>query len=64
MKLRAKIFRKIVNVADILDVWFKQTFNINPKQRALEVAQELIPMKKLDHTIGKSLDIIRGVEDE
>ena len=57
-KVKGKLFRKVINIADTVDIWFKGRYNVNPKQKALEFTQDLIPMKQLDKTIGKSLDII------
>ncbi len=52
-----KVFRKVVNIADRVDIWFRKTFNTSPKQKALELHQDSIPLKKLDNTIGKKLGI-------
>ena len=59
MKLKHKLFRKAVKVADRIDCWFKDLFGTSPKQKALEVAQESLTLKKLDDTIGVSLGIKR-----
>ncbi|MAI05534.1 MAG: hypothetical protein CMA07_07465 [Euryarchaeota archaeon] len=53
-----KVFRKVVNIADRVDIWFRNTFNRSPKQKALEMSQDAIPMRKLDKTIGKKLGIM------
>ena len=53
-----KVFRKVVNIADRVDIWFRNTFNRSPKQKALEMSQDAIPMRKLDKTIGKKLGLM------
>ena len=57
-KLKGRMFRKLINIADNIDIWFKQRYNVNLKQIALEQTQDRIPLSKLDNTIGKALDII------
>ena len=57
-RFKGKLFRKLVNIADRVDIWFRNTFNRSPKQKALELSQDVIPMKKLDKTIGKKLGIM------
>jgi hypothetical protein len=56
-KFKGKTFRKLINIADNIDIWFKTRYNINPKQLVLEQTQDRVPLSKLDKTIGKSLDI-------
>lgn len=57
-RFKGKLFRKLVNIADRVDIWFRKTFNRSPKQKALEMSQDAIPMGKLDKTIGKKLGIV------
>lgn len=52
---KGRIFRKLVNFADRIDIWFRNNFNVNMKQKALELTQDNIPMSKLDKTIGVHL---------
>lgn len=56
-KLKGKLFRKVINIADNVDIWFKQRYNVNLKQIALEQSQDHIPISKLDNSIGKALGI-------
>lgn len=56
-RYKGKLFRKLINIADNIDIWFKRKFNVNLKQVALEQTQDRIPLSKLDGTIGKALDI-------
>jgi len=51
------LFRKIVNIADEVDIWFKKVFNLNPKQRTLEAIQDRTTRSNLDKTIGKALGV-------
>ena len=58
-KIKGRLFRKLINLADNIDIWFRNNFNVNLKQKALEVSQDSIPLSKLDDTIGKAIDIKR-----
>lgn len=57
-KFKGKIFRKLINIADNIDIWFKRRYNVNLKQIALEQTQDRIPLSQLDKTIGVALDIM------
>lgn len=52
-----------MNLADRIDVWFRSNFNVNMKQKALELSQDNIPLSRLDKTIGVHLNIVES-EDE
>ena len=54
-----KTFRKVVNISDRLNIWFKKTFGLDAKRKVLEAKQDLTTMDELDNTIGKALGIIR-----
>jgi len=56
--MKRKLFRKLVDIADRVNIWFTTSFNLNPKRRVLEIQQDLqITMQDLDDTIGKALEI-------
>ena len=56
--MKRKLFRKLVDIADRVNIWFTGSFNLNPKRRVLEIQQDLqITMQDLDNTIGKALEI-------
>ena len=57
-RLKGKLFRKLVNLADRIDVWFRGNFNVNMKQKALELSQDNIPLSRLDKTIGVHLGTV------
>lgn len=57
-RLKGKLFRKLVNLADRIDVWFRSNFNVNMKQKALELSQDNIPISRLDKTIGVHLGTV------
>ena len=57
-RLKGKLFRKLVNLADQIDVWFRSNFNVNMKQKALELSQDNIPISRLDKTIGVHLGTV------
>ena len=50
-----KIFRKVVDVSDRLNIWFKNVFGLDAKRKVLEKKQDMITMRELDRTIGKAL---------
>lgn len=52
-----KTFRKVVDVSDRLNIWFKKTFGLDAKRKVLETKQDLTTMDELDNTIGKALGI-------
>ena len=52
-----KTFRKVVDVCDRLNIWFKKVFGLDAKRKVLETKQDLITMDELDNTIGKALGI-------
>jgi|TARA_B100001964_G_C13708615_1_gene369266 hypothetical protein len=52
-----KTFRKVVDVSDRLNIWFKKVFGLDAKRKILETKQDLTTMDELDNTIGKSLGI-------
>jgi len=53
--VKRKLFRWAIDVADRVNIFFKDVFNIDPKRRVLESKQDLLTMKQLDATIGKAL---------
>jgi len=53
--VRRKLFRWAIDVADRVNIFFKDVFNIDPKRRVLESKQDLLTMKQLDSTIGRAL---------
>jgi len=56
---KRELFRLAIEIADNVNIWFKDTFNMDPKRKVLEKKQDLVTMKELDNTIGKSLGIIK-----
>ena len=52
-----KTFRKVVDISDRLNIWFKKTFGLDGKRKVLEAKQDLTTMDELDNTIGKALGI-------
>tara|TARA_B100001013_G_scaffold197599_1_gene119603 strand:+ start:580 stop:819 length:240 start_codon:yes stop_codon:yes gene_type:complete len=50
-----KTFRKVVDVSDRLNIWFKKVFGLDAKRKVLETKQNLITMDELDNTIGKAI---------
>ncbi len=39
-------FRLAIEIADNVNIWFKDTFNIDPKRKVLEKKQDLVTMKE------------------
>lgn len=58
MKIRKReIFRWLIDTFDNINIWFQDKFNLNPKRKFLESRQDLVTVKELEDTIGKSLNI-------
>ena len=58
MKIRKRnLFRLAVDIADKVNIWFQDMFGFNAKRKLLEKKQDLVTMRELDNTIGKSLGI-------
>jgi hypothetical protein len=53
--MKRKLFRWAIDVADCVNIWFRDTFNVDPKRKVLESKQDLLTMRQLDDTIGKAL---------
>ena len=51
------MFRTVVEVADNIDIFIQDKFNLKPKQKSLELAQDLTTKKNFDKTIGKALGV-------
>jgi len=58
LKIRKReIFRWLIDTFDNINIWFQDKFNLNPKRKFLESRQDLVTVKELEDTIGKSLNI-------
>ena len=58
MKIRKRnLFRLAVDISDKVNIWLQDAFGFNAKRKLLEKKQDLVTMKELDNTIGKSLGI-------
>lgn len=55
MVSKRKLFRKLIDIADHINIWFRGTFNLDPKKELLERKQDLLTMRQLDNTIGKAI---------
>jgi|TARA_R110002153_G_scaffold180328_2_gene333784 hypothetical protein len=62
-RVKGKLLRKAINIADRIDIWFRNNFNVNMKQKALELSQDNVSMKKLDKTIGVHLGTVHKLKD-
>ena len=62
-RVKGKLLRKAINIADRIDIWFRNNFNVNMKQKALELSQDNVSMKKLDKTIGVQLGTVHKLKD-
>ena len=54
---KRKLFRWGIDVADTINIWFSDKFNLNTKRKILEKKQDATSMKELNRTIGKALGI-------
>ena len=52
---KRKLFRKLVGIADEIDIWVQRTFKLRPKQATLEAIQDRTTRKNFNNTIGKAL---------
>ncbi len=58
MKIRKRnLFRLSIDISDKVNIWLQDAFGFNAKRKLLEKKQDLVTMKELDNTIGKSLGI-------
>jgi|TARA_B100000929_G_scaffold4012_1_gene3398 hypothetical protein len=58
MKIRKRnLFRLAIDISDKVNIWLQDAFGFNAKRKLLEKKQDLVTMKELDNTIGKSLGI-------
>lgn len=55
--MKPKYFRKIIDISDTINIWFRDLFNIDPKRKIMEAKQDLVSVNELDRKIGKSLDL-------
>ena len=57
MKLLRKreVFRWCVDTCDIINIWFQDKFNLNPKRAILEQQQDMVSLEELERTVGKNL---------
>jgi hypothetical protein len=56
--MKRKLFRLAIDIADRVNVFFKDLFNIDPKRKVLEAKQDLLTMKQLDASIGKAIGAV------
>jgi len=58
VKIRKRnLFRLAIDISDKVNIWLQDAFGFNAKRKLLEKKQDLVTMKELDNTIGKSLGI-------
>ena len=58
MKIRKRnLFRLAIDISDKVNIWLQDAFGFNAKRKLLEKKQDLVTMKELNNTIGKSLGI-------
>ena len=55
-----KTFKRVVNIADRVNIWFTRFTGMNAKRTILEKKQDLTTMQELDNTIGKALGVYNG----
>ena len=53
--MKRTLFKIAVDISDNIDIWVSKTFNLKPKQRLLEIAQDTITRRHLQNTIGKAV---------
>ncbi len=56
MFISREMFRRIVDISDKMNVWFKSFFNLDAKKRLLEIQQDRKwSVSEMERTIGSSL---------
>ncbi len=56
MFISREMFRRIVDISDKMNVWFKSFFNLDAKKRLLEIQQDRKwSVSEMEQTIGSSL---------
>lgn len=53
--MKRRLFRWAIDVADRVNIWFRDTFKVDPKRKVLEAKQDLLTTRQLDDTIGKAI---------
>ena len=58
MKIMSRVmFRRVVNIADTVNIWLSKLTGMNAKRILLERKQDMVSMEELDRTIGGSLGV-------
>ena len=48
--------KQLLDWTDRIDIWWKEKYNTSPKQKALELAMDTLPLnKRIDDNITKAL---------
>lgn len=50
--------------SDRLDIWFQHKFNLNPKQRALELKMDTLPNQRTTKALDQALNITNETENK
>ena len=48
--------KQLLDWTDRIDIWWKEKYNTSPKQKALELAMDTIPNKRIDQNIQDALE--------
>ena len=48
--------KQLLDWTDRIDIWWKEKYNTSPKQKALELAMDTIPNKRIDKNIQDALE--------
>ena len=48
--------KQLLDWTDRIDIWWKEKYNTSPKQKALELAMDTIPNKRIDQNIQDVLE--------
>ena len=47
--------KQLLDWSDRLDIWWKEKYNVSPKQKAIELHMDTIGNKRIDQNITKAL---------
>jgi hypothetical protein len=53
--VKRKLFRVLINIGDVVNVWIQDLTGHNAKRKLLESKQDMLTIGQLDATIGKAI---------
>ena len=53
--------KKLLDWSDRLDIWWKEKYNVSPKQKAIELHMDTMPNKRIDKNIQDAIEYGPGI---